>query len=86
MNIPAGPILELVSAAVNGIVDLIEREKAKQKKCRACRNLMLRQSVHRCFILGTMMPPEGPPWGECSFWEKRTATDRVAPTRKDPGP
>lgn len=78
--------MELLTFAVDGIVHLIEQEKAKAGKCRSCRNLIERQSVHRCFILGTMMPPSGPPWGECSFWEKQTATDRVADNGQDGGP
>ena len=87
MNIPAGPIIEFLAGAVNGIVGLIEAERAKQQKCRMCRNLMLVKSVHRCFVLGTMMPPDGPPWGECSFWEQgKGATIPVAPDGQDGGP
>jgi hypothetical protein len=72
----------IAETIVGGLVDLVKaiiarakEEAAKDRTCRKCRNLMLRESVYRCFILGTMMPPEGPPWGECSFWEKKSRTE-----------
>jgi hypothetical protein len=79
----------IAETIVGGLVDLVKaivakakEEAAKDRTCRKCRNLQLRQSVYRCFVTGTLMPPSGPPWGECSFWEQGIATGSVARKRE----